>query len=94
VPSEIVESHTETRWERIRSRWNDLRPSVRWIIGAAIIGYLPQLVVELPLPVNGDELAGFALGWAFWVTIPCTLVAGVLIIYELVRFVLVTIRGD
>jgi len=98
VLREIMEPHAETRWERIRSQWNDLRASVRWIVYAAVVGYFPVLAAEVLrrnagfLGINTDELAGFGLAWGLWITIPCTLVAGVLIIYEVVR--LVFARGE
>ena len=100
MAGEIVESHTESRWERIRSQWNDLRASVRWIVYAAVIGYLPVLTAEFLrrnaslLGINTDELAGFGLAWGLWITIPCTLIAGVLIVYEVIRFILNTVRGE
>jgi hypothetical protein len=90
---EGVEPQEQTRWSQFRARWNELRPTVRWIIYAVVLGWIPILLVGF-LPFNRDELAGFGLGWGLWITIPCSLVAGVLIIYELIRFVVTTVRGE
>ncbi|MGC1645531.1 MAG: transposase [Candidatus Sulfotelmatobacter sp.] len=64
--------------------------SLRVIIGAAIFGYVPIFGAELlrrPFGINGDELAGFGLGWGFWITIPCTLVGILFLLYEVVHLI-------
>ena len=97
MSDEVVE---QTRWNRLWLRWNDLRASMRWIICTVIVGWAPVLGAEILrrnaalLGINTDELAGFGLGWGLWITIPCSLVAGVFIIYEVVRFLVVTVRGE
>ena len=91
MPDEVDEAIEQTRWQRMRSTWDDLRPTVKGIIGAVAIGWGPPAVADIlsriaqPLGINTDELAGFGLGWGLSITIPCSLVAGVLIVYEFVR---------
>ena len=97
MADEVVE---QTRWNRLRLRWNEVRASLRWIICAVVVGWAPVFGAEILrrnsalLGINTDELAGFGLGWGLWITIPCSLVAGVLTIYEVVRFLVVTVRGE
>jgi hypothetical protein len=89
-----------SRWQRIRSGWNELRPSVRWIICTVVAGWAPVFGAEIlrrkaaVLGISTDELAGFGLGWGLWITIPCSLVAGALVIYELIRFIVTTFWGN
>ncbi len=90
----------QTRWNRLWLRWKQLRASVRWIICTVIVGWAPVFGAEILrrnaalLGINTDEPAGFGLGWGLWVTIPCSVVAGVLIIYELIRQIVTTVRTN
>ena len=66
-PPDLSEQSDESLWQLLVSRWNDLRLSLRVIIGAAMVGYVPIFgagLLRRPFGINGDELAGFALGWA------------------------------
>jgi hypothetical protein len=89
-PPDYSEQSHESLWRLLVSKWNDLRLSLRVIIGAAILGYVPIFGAELlrrPFGINGDELAGFGLGWGFWITIPCTLVGILFLLYEVVHLI-------
>jgi hypothetical protein len=63
-PPDYSEQLDESRWRQLVSKWNDLRLSLRVIIGAAALGYVPisgAALLRRPFGINGDELAGFGL---------------------------------
>ena len=99
MPTDLANSR-ETRWQHFRSRWKNLDATVKWIICAAVIGYIPVFGAELLrrifklLMLNTDELSGFGLAWGLGITVPCTLVIVVLVVYEILRSLITTFRKE
>jgi hypothetical protein len=79
-------AQAQDRSAQTRSRWDSLSASTKVLVIAAILGYLPQIVLSLPLPVHGDQLGGTSLAWGLWVTIPSTLVIIGVAFYRVVKF--------
>lgn len=100
MADEPATSDVQTHWRRVRSQWSNMRTSIKWIVCSLVIGYLPILFAEVLrknaniLDIDTDESAGFGLGWGLWITVPCTVLAGVLVVYQLIRSISPSLRGE
>jgi hypothetical protein len=73
-------------WQLLAAR-KDFRLS-RVILICSLRGYVPLFGAEALryTGINRDELAGFGLAWGLWITIPCTFVGFLFVLYEAIHF--------